>query len=241
MNRQMRLILLILVLSGGLSLFHRFGRSFWHPLALSARGERTIASVVSEATSRGLGFRPDEKDRITSLTLIALKEERRVEVWCHDQEGRREVLRTFPFQGFSGTLGPKLREGDGQIPEGLYRIEYLNPNSSYHLSLKIDYPNAFDREKGRSDGRERLGYDIFIHGKSVTVGCIPIGDEAIEELFTLVAQISPAKVAVIVAPWDFRVRDEEPEIDGIPWEGELYETVRAALQPFASEKETAVP
>ena len=88
-------------------------------------------------------------------------------------------MRTFPFQGFSGTLGPKLREGDGQIPEGLYRIEYLNPNSSYHLSLKIDYPNAFDREKGRSDGRERLGYDIFIHGKSVTVGCIPIGDEAI--------------------------------------------------------------
>ena len=134
-----------------------------------------------------------------------------------------------------------MREGDGQIPEGIYRVEYLNPNSSYHLSLKIDSPNAFDREKGRADGRERLGYDIFLHGKSVTVGCIPIGDEAIEELFTLVAQISPAKVAVIISPWDFRERDDEPEVDEISWEGELYEEVRSALQPFVPAKEPGLP
>lgn len=241
MSRRMRLLLLILVLSGGLSLFHRLGRSIWQPLALSARGERTTASVLKETTSRGLGFSRDEKERIQSLTLISLKEERRVEVWGHDTEGRREILRTFPFQGFSGTLGPKLREGDGQIPEGIYRVEYLNPNSSYHLSLKIDYPNAFDREKGRADGRERLGYDIFLHGKSVTVGCIPIGDEAIEELFTLVAQISPAKVAVIISPWDFRMRDDEPEVDEISWEGELYGVVRTALQPFGPAKEPGRP
>ena len=241
MKRRMRLFILILVLFGGLFLFHQPGRSIWHPLALSARGERTTASVVKDTTSRGLGFSPEEKERIQSLTLIGLKEERRVEVWGHDKEGRREILRTFPFQGYSGTLGPKLREGDGQIPEGLYRVEYLNPNSSYHLSLKIDYPNAFDREKGRADGRERLGYDIFLHGKSVTVGCIPIGDEAIEELFTLVAQITPAKVEVIISPWDFRKRDDVPEVDEISWESELYGLVNTALQPFASAAEPTLP
>jgi hypothetical protein len=241
MKRRMRLFILILVLFGGLFLFHQLGRSIWHPLALSVRDERTIASVVAETTSRGLGFSPEEKERIQSLTLIGLKEERRVEVWGHDDEDRREILRTFPFQGYSGTLGPKLREGDGQIPEGLYRVEYLNPNSSYHLSLKIDYPNSFDREMGRADGRDRLGYDIFFHGKSVTVGCIPIGDEAIEELFTLVAQISPAKVTVIVSPWDFRLRDDEPEVDGVSWEGEIYETIRSALQPFAPAEESGRP
>ena len=58
---------------------------------------------------------------------------------------------------FSGTLGPKLREGDGQIPEGIYGIGYLNPNSSYYLSLKVTYPNASDRARAKKDGRTNLG------------------------------------------------------------------------------------
>jgi len=62
------------------------------------------------------------------------------------------MIKSYPFTGFSGGLGPKLREGDGQIPEGVYAIEYLNPNSQFHLSVKLDYPNVFDKAKGRADG-----------------------------------------------------------------------------------------
>lgn len=84
--------------------------------------------------------------------------------------------------GTSGTLGPKREEGDGQIPEGVYGVEDLNPNSLFHLSLKVSYPNAFDREMAKREGCGNLGGDIMVHGGSATVGCIPIGDDAIEEV-----------------------------------------------------------
>lgn len=87
----------------------------------------------------------------------------------------------------SGGPGPKLREGDLQVPEGVYRLTAFNPNSSYHLSLRVDYPNAEDRAAedravARSDRRTSLGGDIFIHGKAVSIGCLAIGDPGIEEL-----------------------------------------------------------
>ena|GEM_PF-1459468 len=166
----------------------------------------------------------------SSLTLLGLKEERSLELWGHrGSEVGPELLRVYPFTGFSGAPGPKLREGDGQIPEGIYRIEYLNPHSSYHRSMKLDYPNAWDRAKGLQDERVQLGFDIFIHGSFVTVGCIPIGDEAIEELFTAVETFGYRKVTVITAPWDMRVREEDPEIDGIDWEAELYAKIREEI------------
>jgi len=198
----------------------------------TARGETTIASAVSNLHGKGCGLDSGQVDQIESLTLIGLKEERSLEVWAQQQNGQRELIRTYPFTAYSGTIGPKLREGDGQIPEGIYRVEYLNPNSSYHLSIKIDYPNAFDREKGEADDREQLGFDIFIHGRSVTVGCIPIGDEAIEDLFTIVSQVGPKNSEVIITPVDFRKRDDRPEIEEIDWEDELYETITTALAPF---------
>jgi murein L,D-transpeptidase YafK len=80
--------------------------------------------------------------------------------------------------------GPKCRQGDGVTPEGVYRIVVLNPNSAYHLSLGLDYPNAADR--GRAIAGTDLGGDIYIHGNCVSVGCIAIGDAAIEVLYALV-------------------------------------------------------
>jgi murein L,D-transpeptidase YafK len=232
MTRHLRLFLLLLALSCLAVAFHRFGRTLWGPSVAKMRGVETIATVLAKTTAKGLGLSTAEARWVRGLTLIALKKERLVEVWGLDGAGRKERLRSFRFFGYSGDLGPKLREGDGQIPEGVYRIEYLNPNSSYHLSLKIDYPNAFDREKGKADGRDRLGFDIFLHGNSLTVGCIPIGDEAIEDLFTLVAQVGPDRVDVIIAPWDFRARADEPVVSAIEWESELYRIVRDAMVPF---------
>lgn len=165
------------------------------------------------------------------LVLIGLKEERKLEVWT--EKDRKWIrIKTYPFTAFSGNLGPKLLEGDRQIPEGIYEIEYLNPNSTYHLSLKVNYPNAFDLQMAESDGRSNLGGDIFIHGKSITIECIPIGDAAIEEVFLMAANARHGKIEVIIAPRDFRERKDFPEISSVVWTQQLYQMISERLQRF---------
>jgi murein L,D-transpeptidase YafK len=118
------------------------------------------------------------------LLIVAFKHERRLELWGFSQRrGRYVEVAAYPFLGSSGALGPKRRSWDHQIPEGFYEITVLNPASLYHLSLKVDYPNASDRVLG---DRRGPGSDIFIHGDSVSDGCIPIGDRAIEQLYLAV-------------------------------------------------------
>ena len=131
---------------------------------------------------------------------------------------------------FSGTLGPKLREGDGQIPEGIYGIGYLNPNSSYYLSLKVTYPNASDRARAKVDGRTNLGGDIMIHGKAVTIGCVPVGDDAIEDIFYLASAVGIKNVLVVIAPYDMR-KGRKPELERSPlkWYPNLCEEIHTAL------------
>ena len=191
---------------------------------------RTTAEVVSDLRARGVGADLGDPAGFESVALIAVKNARTLELWARKPGAAWAKLRTYPFTAYSGALGPKLREGDCQIPEGVYGIEYLNPNSSYHLSMKVDYPNAFDRARGKDDGRERLGGDIFIHGKDVTIGCIPIGDAAIEELFYFVATAGPKKTRVVIMPVDFRRDEAAPEIAGIGWEADLYSMIRVELR-----------
>lgn len=239
MTRRLKFLLALLGASAVFVGLHRLDQALGSPVVSAVKGSRTVASVLEQTRAAGLGLNDREREWVESLTLVGLKSERLLEVWGHGKGGRLERIRNYRFTGYSGGLGPKLREGDGQIPEGLYRVESLNPNSSYHLSIKLDYPNAYDREKGVADGREKLGFDIFIHGRSVTIGCIAIGDEAIEELFTLVAQVGTRKVKAVIAPWDFRARKDAPEIDGIEWETELYDRLREAIRPFEVPPETS--
>ena len=117
------------------------------------------------------------------------------------------------------------------MPEGVYALAGLNPNSTFHLSIKVDYPNAFDREKARGDGRTNLGGDIFIHGASSSIGCLAMGDPAIEELFVLVADVGFGNTQLIVAPYDLRTR-ERPGISTVSWANELYDTIEIALKAF---------
>lgn len=137
------------------------------------------------------------------LQLLAFKTEKQLEVWGAGKEGRYHYLTTYPILAASGTVGPKLREGDRQVPEGFYRLPLLNPNSRYHLSIKVDYPNADDIRRSTLP-RNQMGGDIFIHGNSVSIGCLAIGDEAIEELFCLVAQVPAKHRQIWIAPVDFR-------------------------------------
>jgi hypothetical protein len=118
------------------------------------------------------------------LYLRAFKLEQELEVWGYSKKKKQYVLiTTYPFTGFSGKLGPKREEGDDQIPEGFYHISFFNVNSDYFLSLKINYPNRSDLI--HTTNPNEPGGDIMIHGSRVTIGCIPIGDFEIGELFVM--------------------------------------------------------
>lgn len=114
------------------------------------------------------------------IYLRAFKEEALLELWMRRGE-RFELVRTYPVCAASGGLGPKLRVGDEQVPEGFYRVGAgaMNPASNYHLSFNVGYPNAFDRSLGRTGGL------IMIHGDCVSIGCLAMTDAGIEEIYTL--------------------------------------------------------
>ena len=187
------------------------------------------ARLVDWFASRGLPYPP------RSVTLIALKSEARLELWAEAESGWAFV-RSYLVQATSGTLGPKLRQGDHQVPEGIYRVRALNPRSLYHLALALDYPNAFDEARGREDGRVRLGGDIMIHGDRVTDGCLPVGNDAIEELFALATQVGVKNVSVIISPKDLRRVDATTAAARTPlrppWLVELYAEIAHALREF---------
>lgn len=205
--------------------FYKLGRSVWHPVYVKVAGKRTSAGVIELLAKTRFGS--IKTGRYRNLRIIILKEERSLELWGEAVQTKQfEMIKAFPFTAFSGTLGPKLKEGDGQIPEGVYGIEYLNPNSSYHLSMKLTYPNDFDRAMAKKDGRKNLGDDIFIHGKDVTIGCVPLGDEAIEEVFYWVYKIGKDNVKVISLPYDMRISERKLEIPRIDWETKLYDSLR---------------
>jgi hypothetical protein len=215
-----------------------YGRPLWFPKYVALTGGSSVSATVDR-----LG--PSAVERISPyfesagvpippsrIALIALKREKTLELWAFGDTW--VLIRTYPILAASGRSGPKLREGDRQVPEGVYRIEGLNPNSSYHLSMKLDYPNAFDRAMARDDGRTQLGGDIFIHGKAVSIGCIAVGDPAIEEIFTLVAKIGKSAVTVIIAPHDLRL-SQPPEDAWLPsWSEQLYSRIQDALREFST-------
>jgi murein L,D-transpeptidase YafK len=181
-------------------------------------GPRHRPALEREARARGIAYPPPE------LVLVGLKAERMLEVWARAGE-RWTLYRSYPVLAASGGPGPKLREGDLQVPEGVYRLTHLNPASSYHLSIRVDYPNAFDRERGAQDGRRALGGDIYIHGKAVSTGCLAIGDEKIEELFTLVADTGLAHARIVLAPG----RALDVPAGAPPWTPALYRAIAREL------------
>lgn len=170
--------------------------------------EAVIAAIGSDVDARlkpdfaraGVLYPPKR------VLLMGFKQERRLDLLAAGADGPLRLIRSFPILGASGTAGPKRREGDGQVPEGFYRFELLNPNSNYHLSLRVSYPNADDRKRAISEGQElaTLGGDIMIHGGSASAGCLAMGDPAAEELFVLAARTGLDGIELLIFPWDFR-------------------------------------
>ncbi len=167
----------------------------------------------------------------SELIFVGLKQEKILEIWAKNSNTEFRKIREYPILGSSGVLGPKLKEGDRQIPEGIYKIESLNPNSRFHLSLRLNYPNEFDLKHAKEEGRTHPGGDIMIHGSSVSIGCLAIGNEPIEEIFVLAAETGIENIKVILTPVDFR-KINLPEIthDLPQWTNELYSNIQKELE-----------
>ncbi len=205
------------------------------------RGRATVADRIVE-------FGQDARDRLRpffenkgvpyppeKVVCVGIKSEKVLEVYGCERSEEIRFIRAYPILGSSGTLGPKLREGDRQVPEGLYEIESLNPNSRFHVALRLNYPNVFDREQARRDGRTDIGGDIMIHGASVSVGCLAMGDEAIEELFVLVVDTGIENVSVILTPVDFRHADITLHDESPGWTADLYAMIKSELDRLPCE------
>jgi murein L,D-transpeptidase YafK len=143
---------------------------------VAAARARCGAKVAQLCASAGVSYPPRE------LFLRAFKTERELEAWGRSDDGPLRLLATWPVLASSGDPGPKRREGDRQVPEGCYRVAVFNPLSNFHLSLGLDYPNASDLVRSNAAAP---GSDIYIHGGAVSIGCLALGDDAIEELFLL--------------------------------------------------------
>ena len=115
------------------------------------------------------------------ILVRAYKKESEMEVWKRGADGKYALLKTFPICRWSGQLGPKVKEGDRQAPEGFYTVMpgQMNPNSSYYLSFDTGYPNAYDRTHGRT------GTHLMVHGTCSSRGCFAMTDEAIAEVYAI--------------------------------------------------------
>lgn len=241
MSRMHRWVpgVLLLLLVGG-ACFYLLGEPIWRPIHTRLTGGRTVqdvldqvgpevqARLVAHFESTTVDYPPDE------LALVGLKEEKQLELWARDADTDWTLIHRYPVLAASGTTGPKLREGDRQVPEGIYAIEGLNPNSSYHLSMKLNYPNDRDRMHAQQDGREKPGTNIFIHGKAASVGCLAMGDPAIEELFMLVYLVGIEKVQVLLLPHDPSTKLLEATDEMPAWTEDLYKELGQKVMEIRS-------
>ena len=149
----------------------------------------TTAAIHALYKKAGVAYPPRK------MLLRAFKEDKLIEVWAGDGKSPLALVTTYPVCAQSGRVGPKRREGDAQVPEGVYALDRFNPQSNFHLSLGLNYPNDSDRRRSKA---KRLGGDIFIHGNCVTIGCLPIQDGPMEELYVMTVDARSAGAKPIV-------------------------------------------
>jgi murein L,D-transpeptidase YafK len=206
MKSKILLLVLMAIVFGGY-VFYKYGRSIWVPFYLKQNGGQTVSQVVNakqksvESILKPMFKKVEIAYPPKQLVLLSFKDSKQLELWASDSK-RFKLIKRYSIKAASGVLGPKLAEGDRQVPEGIYKIEGFNPNSSYHLSMKLNYPNQFDSKWAKKEGRNFPGSNIFIHGKAVSIGCLAMGDAAIEELFVLSRLVGKANIKVIISPSD---------------------------------------
>ncbi len=144
-------------------------------LANNAKANQPVpAKLVADMTAKDM-------DLQSPMLVRLFKQEAELEVWKQDRSGRFALLKTYPICRWSGDLGPKVREGDRQAPEGFYSISpaQMNPQSAYYLSFNTGYPNAYDKALGHT------GSQLMVHGDCSSRGCYAMTDEQIAEIYSL--------------------------------------------------------
>lgn len=176
--------------------------------------EETIKNLFAQAR---LKYPP------ANIFIRAFKKDAVVELWASDNAQEYKLVKSYPICAASGALGPKRREGDLQVPEGFYHIDIFNPMSKFHLSMRVNYPNDSDRLLGY---RPRLGGDIYIHGSCVTIGCIPLTDDGIKELYPIAVMAKASgqkRIPVHIFPTKLDSR-------GLAWLQKEYSSEKALLE-----------
>jgi murein L,D-transpeptidase YafK len=132
------------------------------------------------------------------------KEESELEIWKQRSDGHYYHFKTYPICAWSGDLGPKLAQGDKQAPEGFYRVarNQMNPNSQFHLSFNLGYPNSFDKS------HRRTGHALMVHGKCTSAGCYAMTDAIMEEIYALAREaFIGGQETIHVHAFPFRMTD----------------------------------
>jgi len=167
------------------------------------------------------------------VVMIGLKQEKVLVVFAKDANGKMKQVIGYPIIGTSGKSGPKLKEGDLQIPEGFYKVPGLYPNSIAHLGIRVNYPNSDDRLRGKKDKRTKLGGDILIHGSYWSTGCLAMGNTVIEELYVLANDAGCKNIDLIFSPCNFS--NSKPDVDfkkQPAWLPPLYKELAASLKNY---------
>lgn len=171
------------------------------------------------------------------IQMLAFKDERTLEVWGAAADGPYQPIAIYDILAASGKSGPKRRDGDWQVPEGFYQLTTLNPESAYHLSIRVAYPNSEDIEHAIVP-RDGMGGDIYVHGSNGSIGCLAMGDAAIEEIFCLTAWADRSHRDILIAPNDFRRKAGLPDASD-PWINDLYKRLAKKLKEFPVPTEDA--
>lgn len=176
-------------------------------LLLAACGSAPqIAPADQPLTKQTLMLLGKKGMRVEAPIFVRIfKEESELEVWKQRDDGHYYHFKTYPICNWSGDLGPKLQQGDKQAPEGFYRVanNQLNPNSQFHVSFNLGYPNAYDKSLGRT------GNFLMVHGKCKSAGCYAMTDALIEEIYGLAREaLKGGQTAFDVHAFPFRMTDE---------------------------------
>jgi len=200
------------------------------PQAIKYYGPAARKTLKEKCTAAGISYPPKR------LTMIGLKQERKLLLFAEEQDQpnrpkQSKLIGSYPLVSYSGVLGPKLKEGDLQIPEGIYRITGFQAYNM--LALCVNYPNELDQKNAASDHRTKLGGAILIHGGSQSTGCLVVSDEDMEQLFVATHDTGSKNTELIIAPCDLTKSNPPIDLKTSPnWLPSLYESIKARMLPY---------
>ncbi|MCP4205534.1 MAG: murein L,D-transpeptidase [Shimia sp.] len=233
MRTLLKALFFLLCITSALGMFALYRPHYIPPPIKEAIWPRDDIAIVRARQTPVLnaGFASYDTTLGAPVYIRIFKEERELELWVQTPADTYALFKTYPICNHSGDLGPKLKEGDRQSPEGFYTVtkSALNPNSSYHLSFNLGFPNRFDR------AQDRTGSFLMVHGDCVSVGCYAMTDPAIEEIYVAVeAALNGGQATVPVHAFPFHPTTQRmAKASGHQWEA-FWEQLAPAYHAFAA-------